>query len=182
MPTRELLGLPVALALLLGACGESSARTVSVFPASREATYRHLAELSRVAAERTRKEIVERGFAAIRPDAVGFRESCEVVEAPLAGADLVAYVWVQQVDLRGEPTSKDRPRTWGGLELRDTEDRQLARSMHVFVDQARSATPSSALYVVSDPTDPRVVAEADAFGAWLLGDPGRLAQQVDEHL
>jgi hypothetical protein len=181
MPTRSPLGLPVALALILGACGEAPARRVCVVPAPREATYRHQAELSRVAAGRIREEIVERGFAALLPDAAGFPESCEVTEASTADADLVAYVWVQQVDLPREPASEERPRIWGGLELRDADGRELARSVHVLVDQDRPGEPSSDLYVVGEPTDPTVTAEAEAFGAWLLGDPGRFAQQLDEH-
>lgn len=165
---------------LVSGCASRPARDVQIVAAPRESEHHHHPELSRIAAERIREEIADRGLAAIVDESKARPESVRTVDAPDGTADLVCYVWVQQVDLPRYPEGDDHPRVWGGFDVRNSDDERLAHSESLLVDH-QPGTPSSALFVVADPKDPRARATADAFGARVVGAPGRFLRALNKN-
>jgi hypothetical protein len=163
----------VFLLALLPCCASGPARNVAVVPSPADPELTHVAGLSRVAATRVLREVEERGYAAILPDAEGRPETCRLAGDP-GGADLAIYVWVQQVDLpRAAPD--DDPVTHGGILLRDADGKDLAKSTGLL---ETPGAPMSSLYAVGRPDDPRSIAAADAFGTSLLRSLGIFAKAV----
>jgi len=169
------------LGSLSGGCGTRVVRTVAIVPKPCNSSLRHVPVLSRVAAERVRREIGERGFAAVLPGSTARPESCLHVTESESGADLVIHVWVQQVDLPLPAFPGERPRTWGGLVLRDSGGRDLA-SARFLTRSPPPGKPSDSFHFLASPDDPKAVMAADAFGAWVLGSPGRFSAEVERVL
>jgi hypothetical protein len=134
--------------------------------------------LSRVAAERVRGEIAARGFSAIHPSAAGRPNTCRLADDPDTPADLRLFVWVQQVDLPNPQFPSEKARAFGGLVIRSRNGVDLSSSRNVLTTE--TAAPSNTFFRLGKPWEAAAREAADAFGAWLIGSPGRMSAALEK--
>lgn len=152
------------------------ARRLVIVPKSFEPKHDYIPSLSLAAARRVKKEIDEKGYAAIFADSTARPDTCVLAEAPDRNADMAIYVWVQQVDLPRYPQA-DVPAVHGGIDFRDEKGKHIGGTYGIL---ETSGKPSTDLFYVADPEDPKAIKAADEFGLGLVGSVGRFNDALGE--
>ena len=181
------------IALALAGCLAGTPEIVCVVPTPPEPGVSHAPEYSREAALTAAQMIQEQGYAAftreseVRPVACALlaverdvsREEV-LARARRLGADLIAFLWIQRIEV-GTPEASEEHREFGGFVLLDSAGTQLASSRNT-LDESGGSAPSVAYVAVCEDGDPRGLPAVRRFTEWLLGSPARLGAKVEELL
>ncbi len=159
---------------LVAGCATPVAKSMVIVPGPRDAALGHVPEFSRAAAERVREEIEARGFEAIVPRSTARPEMLVLADEPGATFDLTLFAGVQQIDM-GKLEGSGDIRTYGGMDLRDASDQRLAYDSGLLTTPGQ---PSSDLYEVASPADPRALTAAADFGSSVLDASREFSKKV----
>lgn len=197
MSTRPIHRLPTAacLALLAGCAspGRSTldtAQVICIAPVPADDGAAFAPRYSREAAQVVAQLLREQGYSAMMPSAKRTPDEVRVLDvapgthraevlalASRSGADLIAFVWVQRIEI-GKTAAVDETKKWGGFVLCNPAGDELSGSRHSTT--ATSAAEATVPWlVVCEDGAARGRKQVREFAAWLLASPGRFSRALE---